>query len=195
MRRAVFTLVIFLTSVLVPAGNAQVVNFGGCSVDFELLSLPDCAVSVRAGRTYVSKEFAEYVFSRPQVGVAAWPVKVGHRRLASTNLPHGGWAYFDRTGLVVVQNVATMDNGASAFYFGLVRVSAAGKWGLSNVKGKLVVPLEYDGILEFDDDQWLACKGCVTETSGEYHFFRGGAWVSIDRFGKLRGPAKDPTRN
>jgi WG repeat protein len=178
---------------LLPSASAQVMKFDGCEIDFELVQLPGCAVGIEDGRMHVLKDFAEYVLTHRQVGAAAWPVNVDGHRLAWTNLPVGGWAYFDRTGLVVVQNVATMDNGASSFHFGLVRVTTNGKWGLSNSEGKTVVPLTYDGILDFEPGLgWRACTGCVTKMDEEYSFFEGGRWVWLNRIGRVSGDAPDP---
>jgi hypothetical protein len=168
-------------------------KFGGCQVDFELIQLPPCAVETENGQMRILKEFAEFVLTHRQVGVAACPVTVNGHRLAWANLPDGGWAYFDRAGLVVVPNVAMMDNGASPFHFGLVRVTTKGKWGLSNSEGKLVVPLTYDGILEFEPGHgWRACAGCAIKADGEYSFLTGGRWFWLNKIGQVSGDAPDP---
>lgn len=187
---------IVLTMACAPESNAQVKKFGGCSIDFEIMRLPDCVIEVKDGRSYVLKEFAEYVLSRRQVGVAAWPVTVEGRHLAWTNLPDVGWAYFDRTGLVLVQNVATMDNGADTFYHGLVRVTKNDKWGLANIEGRLVVPMQYDGILDYTPHiGWLACAGCRTQTDAnrEHFWFLGGAWYRLSGLGRVIGRTTDPS--
>src|ERR1700756_1335396 len=88
----------------------QVLQSAGCSVDVEMLRLPSCAVVTKGDHLYVAPEFVRLLFE----GSAS--------QLASRLLPNGGWAYFDRTGLVRVKDVAPFDNGASYFHSGLVRV-------------------------------------------------------------------------
>jgi hypothetical protein len=113
----------------------QVLQSAGCSIDLEILSLPSCATaftSLPCSSGHCSKEL------RPT--------------LASRALPDWGWAYFDRTGLVRVTDVAPFDNGASYFHSGLVWVFCDRKYGLTRDRGILATPL-YDGINEFDKDQ------------------------------------------
>ncbi len=168
--------------------NAQNVRVGQCEIDMQVWGpLPACAIEKKGKELFILKEFVE------PLGKGQW-TPVGENEVAWTVLPTG-FAYFDRSGKIVMTDVAILDNGPSPFHEGLVRVEKYKKWGLADSEGKLVVPLEYDGILEFDDGRWLACKGCTTETSGEYHFFSGGSWVAIDKFGKVKGPANDPAHN
>jgi hypothetical protein len=169
-----------------PALQAQTVQVENCRVDFESMELPPCAVEDRDGELFIRKGLLKHLFSGRSE-------KVGGRQLAWTNLPQAGWSYLDRAGRVVVRNVAALDNGPSPFHCGLVRVSRNGKWGLANSRGAMVVPLEFDGLLEFDAGRWLACKGCTARTEGEYSIFAGGAWVAMDRRGAVLGPAEDPT--
>lgn len=183
-----------LTLALIAAlpSNAQVVRYGDCAIDLELITLPDCAVSIQQDRLYVEKRFVDDVFSQRVIGVAAHPIRVGKQRLAWTSLSEGGWAYFDRTGLVVVKNVATMDNGADEFHHGLVRVTKDKKWGLANVQGRIVVPMRYDGI-GLDQNGGIACSGCRTITHDEHSWFSGGTWFRMDKRGKVLGRIVDPT--
>jgi hypothetical protein len=76
-------------------------------------------------RLYITLVFVRPIFK----GIAS--------HLASRLLPDGGWAYFDRTGLVRVKDVAPFDNGASYFHSGLVRVVRDGKYGLASDRGGL----------------------------------------------------------
>ena len=110
------------------------------SIDLEILSLPSCAEVTKGDRLYVTP-----VFVRPLL-------KELRPTLASRALPDWGWAYFDRTGLVRVTDVAPFDNGASYFHSGLVWVFCDRKYGLTRDRGILATPL-YDGINEFDKDQ------------------------------------------
>lgn len=151
-----------------------------CEVDGETWQLPPCALETRHGHTYVAARYLQKLFSDE------------HGPLVARVLPESGWSYIDRSGKVVVRHVAIMDNYASAFHHGLVRVNEDGKWGLADQHGRLVVPLSYDGILDYQPGQgWKACTGCRTKTGGEYSWFEGGAWITLDRRGK-RSPSIRP---
>jgi hypothetical protein len=170
----------------VVSASAQTVRYGTCAIDLQVVQLPDCAVSAKGGRVYVSAKFARDVFSKRAVGVAAVPVQVEGRRLAWTEIYGRGWVYFDRTGLVVVEHVAIMDNGADQFHRGLIRVTRYNKWGLADLKGKLVVPMQYDGLLTNPSGSgWLACAGCTTVSDGEHSWPSGGTWSKLDSNGKV----------
>jgi len=148
-----------------------------CVVDREVLQLPRCALETRRGQLYVARRFLPSLFTAQR------------SLLAAVFLPDEGWAYVDRRGLLVVRHVATMDNGPSEFHHGLVRVTEAGKWGLADTRGRLVVPLRYDGMLDYDDEGgWRACTGCGTASDGEHAWFTGGEWISLDRKGKTVHP-------
>jgi len=88
------------------------------------------------------------------------------------------------------------DNGPSPFHHGLVRVNRAGKWGLADSKGLLVVPLIYDGMLEYDEPNrgWTACRGCRSVSDGEHSWFEGGDWYRLDRRGTVAGKAENPMK-
>jgi hypothetical protein len=174
--------------------SGQVIQYGNCAIDFEVVELPECALTTIKGRLYIPKGFADDVFSGKLDGVVANPINVSGKRLASTMIPHGGWAYFDRTGLVVVQNVSTFDNGADAFHHGLVSVRKGDKWGLADSTGRFVVPIRYDG-LRYDEANftWLACSGCRIEIGGEHSWFTGGNWVRINASGRVIGSVPDPS--
>ena len=174
------------------SAHAEIIRNGDCIVDSEILQLPTCAIETHNGRLYVSKAYLPLFFS--STGTA---MQTGTpTNFAWTHMPEEGWAYFNRSGLVVVQNVATMDNGPSEFHHGLVRISKRDKWALSNPQGELIVPLKYDGILDYEEGKgWLVCSGCHTEADigGEYHFYKGGKWVWLDHNGKVSGTASDPS--
>jgi hypothetical protein len=157
----------------------QVIKSAGCAVDLEILALPRCAVVTKGDRLYISAGFVRPLFN----GIAS--------RLTSRPLPDVGLAYFDRTGLVRVKDVAPFDNGASYFHSGLVRVIRDAKYALANDQGVLVTP-SYDGMNEFDKDHhgWKACNSCRLVKHGEYSLFEGGTWLWLDRKGRVAGSAE-----
>jgi len=174
-------LTIFVVGIAGPA-ISQVVRHGDCSVDAEIWSLPKCALEARNGHLYVAKPYLTLFFPAEKA------------RLVGKIIPNGGWSYFNRRGLVVVQNVANFDNGPSPFHHGLVRVSRNGKWGLADAGGQFIVLLTYDGILEYDNSHkgWLVCTGCRSASDGEHGWFEGGDWYWLDRHGKVAGEAENP---
>jgi hypothetical protein len=170
--------------------KSQTVQVGNCKVDLELMSLPPCAVETRNDRVFILKELAEILFTQPSI--TARIVKLDGQSLACVFIPETGWSYINRNGQVIVKHVAFLDNGGSPFHHGLVRINLDKKWGLANATGRLVVPLEFDGIYEFRSGRWLACKGCKLQKSGEYSFFTGGDWFAIDQRGRAIGKAEEP---
>ena len=152
-----------------------------CPVAREYVEVPDCASFTVKGRSYVRSDWTRDIFR-------GHGLKAGFRTLAWTRVNGLGWVYLDRSGRVVVSHVAPLDNGASPFHEGLVRVVRDGKWALVNGKGRAATRTEYDGILEYNHNRWLACTGCVTKQVGEYGVFDGGHWVALGSNGKaIRG--------
>lgn len=164
------------------AAHSQVVSYQDCVVDAEILALPQCALENRDAHLYVAKPYLRLFF----------PVEKA--RLVGRVIPGGGWAYFNKRGMITVRNVANFDNGPSPFHHGLVRVNSKGKWGLADSNGLFVVPLTYDGILEYEEPNmgWKACTGCRLVSDGEYGWFEGGDWLWLDRHGKVAGKAENP---
>lgn len=166
--------------------HAQGTEVEGCRVDPEVWGLvPSCAMVQQNGQLFILKELVN------SLGEGRW-VRVGGRQLAWAATLTEDFVYFDRSGRIVVAHVAVFDNGPSPFHSGLVRVSNAGKWGLANSKGEMVVPLEYDGLLEFDEGRWLACKACKVVREAEHSWFEDGEWFALNRHGhsKRIGTAK-----
>jgi hypothetical protein len=179
---ASWVLGILLTLSIPGRVDGQVVRHGDCVVDAEIFELPPCAIKSKAGNLYLSKRYLRLFFSSDKDSLEA------------RMIPQEGWAYFNRRGLFVVRHVANFDNCADSFHSGLVRVVSAGKWGLVNSVGAVVVPLEYDGILDPDegDSRWSACKGCRTVSDGEHSWFEGGNWCWLNQSGQVGGKMAGP---
>jgi hypothetical protein len=99
-----------------------------------------------------------------------------------------GWMYVNRKGRVIISGVATMDNGADIFHDGLVRFSKNNKWGFADEKGEVIVPVIYDGALNFEKGLAKVCNGCWPECAGsdcEHHVFAGGEWFYINTKGEI----------
>jgi hypothetical protein len=176
-----------------PPAVAEIAQAGNCQVDTERIELPACAIEMRNGDPYITRGLLRVLFTQDTLGGRS--DRVGTQKLAYGYLPKLGWFYFNRSGRVVVHNVSGFDNGPSPFFHGLVIVTRDQKFGLANTHGELVVPLEYDAILNFDQGRWAACKGCRSEQIGEHAVLsKGGDWFALDRHGNLIGPIKDPLR-
>jgi len=185
-----FTSVNYLSYSRPQQAAPNVIRHGDCVADAELLALPACAFETKNGGLYVARYYLPMFFGS-RADAYGSPLS-GTNHFAFTAMV-GGWAYFDRTGRIIVQNVATMDNGPNAFHHGLVRVERNRKWGLADTHGRIETPLTYDGMLDFQEGKgWLACSGCHEETGGEYHWFKGGQWFWLDRKGKVLRAAQEP---
>ena len=185
MRPLFASIVCIIASFAARFSAAQTIGHDGCTVDAEVLKLPECAVDRQGGETTLRAEFLPILphFSDSK------------SKLAYRELSEGGWAYFNRQGRVLVKNVASFDNGSSPFHYGLVRITQANKWGLADVHGTIVVPLEFDGAYEYEPRarHWTVCKKCHLVEKGEYSWFEGGTWFALDKHGKLIDQIAEPT--
>jgi len=173
----------------VPADKAQPAATK-CAVDPEIIVLPPCAVEIHRGRLRVVLQVV------PRHAIAVDSFKFNRYGLAAACLPTTCWTYINRSGWVIVRDVAVLDHGASPFHHGLVRVTREGKWGLADTRGKLVAPLRYDGILDYAPGfGWAACSGCRAGRNqrGEHSWLEGGAWQRLNAKGKVIGPMPGPS--
>ena len=137
-----------------------------------MAAVPACAIETLHDRTQVIAKYVPAMFASTS------------ERLTAVFLPTG-WVYIDRHGMVVVSDVAVMDNGASDFHHGLVRVTRDGRWGLADTHGRLVVPFKYNGMLDYQPGKgWEVCTGCRAASDGEHGWFEGGQWGWLDRHGR-----------
>jgi hypothetical protein len=98
-----------------------------------------------------------------------------------------GWMYADRTGRVVVDNVAAYDNGPESFHDGLVRVERGHKCGFSDKTGATVVPVIYDGCRNFEKGAARVCSKCrlaCDDKDCEHRSLKGGEWLCVDKSGR-----------
>jgi hypothetical protein len=172
---------IALAMVLAPV-HAQTIEHDGCIVDVEIWQLPACAIEQRDGHFYVAARYLD-LFDY------SGPYRLAWSKLPDT-FPGAGWTYFDRQGHIVVQQVATLDNGPSPIHHGIVRIQQAGKFGLAKLDGTNLVPLIYDSILEPDKNgHWEVCIGCQFTHHGDHEMLiQEGNWFWLGRSGKLLSP-------
>jgi hypothetical protein len=117
-----------------------------CIFDPEIIAVPPCAIRHVEGHLQVVRS---HMASRSFNKYGLTPIF----------LPDVGWTYVGRSGFIVIQNVAIMDNGANEFHHGLVRLTRDGKWGLADPHGKLVVPLQSDGALDYVEGTGWSMQG------------------------------------
>ena len=146
-----------------------------CAADADAIPLfvPACALVERHGGQYVASRY----LSR---------LDFNGLGLAWIRLIAGGFVYVDRTGRIVIRDVATMDNGADDFHRGLVRLQHGAQYGFADPTGRIVVPITYDGALNTDEDGPMVCVGCSLKQEGEHSLFTAGRWFTVDAAGRLR---------
>ena len=176
---------VFAIAVLVATtgwtGSVFAQSIPRCVVDDEVSEwrFPSCALIVRQGAQYIPSKYMRGALFN-QYG------------LVGLGLDQGGRVYVNREGRIVIRYVALMDNGADPFHHGLVRLERSGKYGFADPKGRIVVPIRYDGAMNSDEYGPSICVGCKAEGDGEYHYFTGGQWFTLDSGGRLHRRAESP---
>jgi hypothetical protein len=152
---------------------AQSVKPAPCAVvDIGTPTLPACVVHSGKGVQFVPKRYwLHAVFNR--YGLAPFTIE------------SFGRVYIDRSGRIVIRDVALMDNGPDEFHHGLIRVHRDDMWGYADSSGRLVVPVKYSCALNSADIGPLVCVGCHDQRAGEYTACRDGQWFRTDAKGKL----------
>lgn len=149
--------------------------------DMQYPMMPACVIQTRNGDLYIPKKYWMYPnFNR--YGLAAFTI------------PTFGRVYVNRSGRIIIRNVALMDNFPDDFHHGLVRINHDNLWGYADPSGRIVVPVKYSCALNFkdkyDDIGPLVCEGCRIERQGEYQGCVDGKWFHVDVRGKLEPSAR-----
>jgi WG containing repeat len=109
--------------------------------------------------------------------------------LAAFTILSFGRVYINRTGRIIIRDVAFFDNGPDDFHHGLVRIERDGKWGYADPTGRIVVPMQYSCALNYKDQYTdigpILCVGCHSQKVGEYTDCDGGKWFRTDPHGTL----------
>ena len=108
-----------------------------------------------------------------------------------------GRVYINRSGRVVIRDVAMMDNGLDDFHHGLVRINRDQMWGYADSSGRIVVPLKFSCALNYKDKDEdigpLVCVGCRAEQQGDYKACVDGTWFRVDSHGNVASvPSPQP---
>jgi hypothetical protein len=85
----------------------------------------------------------------------------------------------------ILFNVYIMDNGPDYPSDGLFRIVQYGKIGYANLKGQIVIAAKYDCAYPFKNGKAEVGIGCQTKADGEYHYWVGGHWYTINKRGKV----------
>lgn len=174
MWRVLQTAAIMLMSVCVcPEGLVGQSN-PQCTIDQETIpwQFPACAVTEKHGGQFVPPRYLK-------------DCEFNAYGLTWIHLDLDGYVYVNRKGRIVVRDVSRMDNGADWFHHGLVRLERSGKYGFADWKGRVIVPLRYDGAINSEEAGPRVCSGCTIERLGEYGLFKGGQWFDVDARGQL----------
>ena len=95
-----------------------------------------------------------------------------------------GWMYVNRDGVVVVDHVIYMDNGADYIKHGFVRFTRNGKCGYASLGSDATITPKFDGCLPFSGSKARVCTGCRVVTGGEYSWYKGGHSFCINPKGR-----------
>jgi hypothetical protein len=100
-----------------------------------------------------------------------------------------GRVYVNRSGRIVIRDVALIDNGLDDFHHGLVRINRDQMWGYADPSGRIVVPLKYSCALNYKDKYQdigpLVCVGCRMQQQGDYQACVDGTWFHVDSHGNI----------
>jgi hypothetical protein len=144
--------------------------------DIDTPTMPACVVQARDNALYIPKKYWMHP-SFNRYGLSGFWIQ------------SFGRVYINRSGRIVIRDVAFMDNGLDDFHHGLVRINRDEMWGYADPSGKTVVPMKYSCALNFkdkyDDIGPLVCVGCRFEQQGDYHACVEGTWFHVDRHGNL----------
>lgn len=153
--------------------SAQDSKQASCVVDdLDTPTMPACVVQSRNGGLFVPKKYWMHpAFNR--YGLSAFTIQ------------SFGRVYINRSGRIVIRNVALMDNGPDEFHHGLVRLNRETMWGYADPSGRIVVAVKYSCAINTEDIGPLICIGCRIEQVDEYHACRGGHWFQPDTHGHL----------
>lgn len=153
--------------------SPQATKHASCVVeDIGTPTMPACVIQSRDGVLFIAKKYWMHpAFNR--YGLSAFTVE------------SFGRVYINRSGRIVIRNVALMDNGPDEFHHGLVRVNCEAMWGYADPSGRIVVPVKYSCAINTEDIGPLICVGCRVEQMEEYHACRGGNWFKVDPKGHL----------
>jgi hypothetical protein len=150
--------------------------------DIDTPTMPACVVQSRDNSFYIPKKYWLHA-SFNRYGLSGFWIQ------------SFGRVYINRSGRIVIRDVAFMDNGLDDFHHGLVRINRDGMWGYADPSGRNVVPVKYSCALNFkdkyDDIGPLVCVGCRIEQQGDYQACVEGTWFHVDRHGNL-APSPHP---
>ncbi len=168
---------LFAFCFLFPACSVQSTGLRPCSYDHRaegVATYQECLGRDSSGRVYIPAERAS-------------TLKFDSHGLAPVWGEREGWMYVNREGRAVVTGVAAMDNWADLFHDGLVRVKRGDKWGFADRQGREVIPVTYDGALNFNNGMAKVCVGCRSKCQAsdcEHREFTGGEWKCINTRGE-----------
>ena len=153
--------------------SAQTAKQASCVVEgIDMPTMPPCVVQARNGTLFIPKKY----WTHPEFN------RYG---LSTLTIESFGRVYINRSGRIVIRNVALMDNAPDEFHHGLVRVNREAMWGYADPSGRIVVPVKYSCAINFEDIGPLICIGCRMEQMDDHRACHGGNWFQTDASGHL----------
>ena len=153
--------------------SAQTAKQASCVVEgTDTPTMPPCVVQSRNGTLFIPKKY----WMHPEFN------RYG---LSALTIESFGRVYINRSGRIVIRNVALMDNAPDEFHHGLVRVNREGMWGYADPSGRIVVPVTYSCAINFKDIGPLICIACRMEQMDDHQACHGGKWFQTDASGHL----------
>ena len=177
--------VCFCLSMSLSAQSRQAPQLTPCVVeDIDTPTMPVCVIQNRGDGLYIPKKYWMHP-SFNRYGLSGFLIQ------------SIGFVYVNRSGRVVIRDVAMMDNGIDDFHHGLVRINRGRMWGYADPLGRIIVPLKYSCALNYKDKDEdigpLVCVGCRIEQQGDYQACVGGTWFHVDSRGSVASaPSPQP---
>ena len=83
----------------------------------------------------------------------------------------------------VLFHVHVFDNGPDNVHDGLFRIWKGSKTGFANLKGEIVIELQYECADFFKNGRARVTENCTITKDGEYHAMNSDTWYYIDTLG------------
>jgi hypothetical protein len=152
--------------------------------DIDTPTMPACVIQTRGDGLYIPKRYWMHS-SFNRYGLSGFWIQ------------SFGRVYINRSGRILIRDVALMDNGLDDFHHGLVRINRDQMWGYADPSGRIVVPVKYSCALNYKDKYEdigpFVCVGCRIEQQGDYQACVDGTWFSVDSHGNVAStPSPQP---
>ncbi|OWY22002.1 WG repeat-containing protein [Sphingobacteriales bacterium UPWRP_1] len=109
------------------------------------------------------------------------------RSFAIVYQPERGFLGINKKGQTLFE-VLAYDNGPDYPQNGLFRITRNGKIGYANLRGKEVIPPQFDCAYPFENGRAKVSLQCTQKPDGEHTVWQSNSWYYIDLNGKKANP-------